>query len=90
MQLTDVRFSKPKYTDGAIKQFASICLDDCLIIRGLRIVETKNNELFVSFPNRKLLSGDRFFSSFPTQNDFREYVEETVLEEYKKMLEKDL
>jgi len=82
MQVTSVKLSEPK-KEGAIKKFASICLDEVLIIRGLRIVETKEGKLFVSFPNRKLTNGDRFFSSYPTSDEFRKYVEEMVLSEYK-------
>lgn len=83
MQITSIKFNEPKNKEGAVKQFLSICLDDCLIIRGLRIVETQSGELFVSFPNRKLPNGNRFFSSFPIKDEFRIYVQARVLEEYK-------
>lgn len=85
MQITSVKFNEPKNKEGAVKQFASICLDDCLIIRGLRVIETNAGKLFVSFPNRRLPNGNRFFSSFPIKDEFRMYVQECVLDEYNKI-----
>lgn len=88
MQITNIKFSEPKI-EGAVKQFVTICLDDLLIIRGLRIVETKSGGMFVSFPNRKLENGHRVYSSNPVNEDFRKYIEEEVFKCYAE-LNKDI
>ena len=87
MKITSIKFSKPQNKEGAVKQFVSICLDEQLLIRSLRVVETKAKKLFVSFPNRKRDNGDRMFSSFPINEEFRLYVETTVLEAFKELPE---
>ncbi|WP_279145570.1 MULTISPECIES: septation protein SpoVG family protein [Clostridium] len=86
MLITSVKLYQPKNQEGAIKQYASICIDDILIISGLRIIETKNSDLFVSFPNRKLQNGHRVYNTYPINEEFRSYVQETVLEKYKDSL----
>lgn len=48
-----------------------------------RIVETKTGELFVTFSNRKLQNGHRVYNTYPVNEEFRSYVQETVLNEYK-------
>lgn len=86
MEITSVKFLEPQNKEGAIKQYVSICLDEKLIIRSLRIIETNAGKLFLSFPSRKIENGDRIFSSYPIVESFRQYIETKVLEEYAKQL----
>ena len=70
----------PQSNFGSTKALANIVLNDQLIIRGLRVVESCNG-LYVSFP--KELRGDTPRAVlFPVTRQLREHIENCVLEKY--------
>lgn len=70
----------PQSNVGSTKALANIVLNDQLIIRGLRVVESSNG-LYVSFP--KELRGDTPRAVlFPVTRQLREHIENCVLEKY--------
>jgi stage V sporulation protein G len=54
MRITEVRVSLRD--DAKLKAFASITLDDCFVIRGLKIIEGKDGT-FVAMPSRRRKDG---------------------------------
>lgn len=64
---------------------ASIVLNDCLAIRGVKIVDGKNGA-FVSMPSYQ--SNGRFVEvCFPTTGEFRQQLTDSVIEAYQQTLE---
>lgn len=72
--------------DQNLKGKANLLLDDCFLIRDIRIVNGKSG-LFISFPARRV--DDRFVDvCFPLNAAFREEIKTLILDEYKRTIEK--
>lgn len=80
MKVTEVRISPAK--GGKIRAFASIVIDDCFMINDLRVMEGRENQLFVTMPARKARNGQMRDIAHPLNRETREAVEARVLEEY--------
>jgi len=83
MEITEVRITlrdEPK-----LKAFANITLDDCFVIRGLKIIEGSNG-FFISMPSRKGKDGTYRDIAHPINNETRQRIETVVLDAYKKEL----
>lgn len=69
---------------GGIRAFANIVLNDAIIIRGLRIINSDNG-LFVSYPVDPFFHGTNYRSIIvPVTRELREYIENEVLKQYHK------
>ena len=66
---------------------ASITLDDCFVIRGLKIIEGKEGT-FVAMPSRRRKDGEYQDIAHPINNDAREEMERVILDEYKRERER--
>jgi stage V sporulation protein G len=53
MEITEVRIKLMEDSDDRLRAFCSITLDDCFVIRDLKIIEGTNGP-FVAMPSRKL------------------------------------
>ena len=85
MHITEVRISLRD--DAKLKAFASITLDDCFVIRGLKIIKGQTGT-FVAMPSRKRKDGDYQDIAHPINNSTRKWMEDIVLEKYKEEVEK--
>lgn len=85
MNITEVRVSLRE--DAKLKAFASITLDNCFVIRGLKIIEGKTGT-FVAMPSRKRKDGEYQDIAHPINNEAREEMERIVLAEYRREMER--
>ncbi len=85
MRITEVRVSLRD--DAKLKAFASITLDDCFVIRGLKIIEGKDGT-FVAMPSRRRKDGEYQDIAHPINNEAREEMERIILDEYRKEKER--
>lgn len=85
MKITEVRISLRD--DAKLKAFASITLDNCFVIRGLKIIEGKQGT-FVAMPSRKRKDGEYQDIAHPINNGAREEMERIILNEYREELER--
>jgi len=85
MKITEVRVSLRD--DAKLKAFASITLDDCFVIRGLKIIEGKTGT-FVAMPSRRRKDGEYQDIAHPITNEARDEMESIVLAEYRKERER--
>jgi len=70
--------------DGSLKGVADIVFDDIFVVKGIRIMEGEKG-LFVSMPSRKV--GNEYKQDcFPITADFREKLNNTILEAYNNKL----
>ena len=53
MEITEVRIKLMEDTDDRLQAFCSITLDDCFVVRDLKIIEGSNGP-FIAMPSRKL------------------------------------
>jgi stage V sporulation protein G len=86
MELTDVRVSP--VNEDKLKAFVNITIDDCFIIRDLKIINGKNG-LFVSMPSRRRKDGTFRDIAHPLNNETREMMEQKILSEYEKTLSEE-
>ena len=85
MRITEVRVSLRD--DAKLKAFASITLDDCFVIRGLKIIEGKDGT-FIAMPSRRRKDGEYQDIAHPITADARDEMERVILEEYRKEKER--
>lgn len=67
--------------EGPLRAFCDISLFDALVIRGLRVVNGKKG-LFVGMPQELGKDGKWYSIICPLNRDFKEVVQNTVLEAY--------
>lgn len=71
--------------DNKLKGFASITLDNCFVIRGLKIIEGAAG-LFIAMPSRKRRDGTFQDIAHPINMSTREWMENCVIAAYKQEL----
>lgn len=82
MEITKVNIYKISGKDS-LKAFASINIDDELVVKNLKVVEGKKG-LFVSYPAEKGNDGEYYDQVYPLNKDTRDYISETIIEAYEK------
>ena len=75
----------PVRTDGALKANATVNLNDAFAVRNIRIMEGSRG-LFVSMPSFKGGNGEYKDICFPVTKEFREQLNQAVLDAYHQAL----
>ncbi len=86
MEITEVKVYPVKKPDDKLKAFVTIILDDCFVIRDLKVIHG-NSGLFVAMPSRKKTDGTYADIAHPLNSEMRQQMEDSVLGEYKKITE---
>jgi stage V sporulation protein G len=73
--------------DNKLKGFASITLDNCFVVRGLKIIEGASG-LFIAMPSRRRKDGTFQDIAHPINMDTREWLENQVIAAYKVELQR--
>jgi stage V sporulation protein G len=73
--------------DNKLKGFASITLDNCFVVRGLKIIEGASG-LFIAMPSRKRRDGTFQDIAHPINMSTREWLENSVIAAYKQELQR--
>jgi stage V sporulation protein G len=76
------------YEGLKLRGFASLVIDDCLAVTGIKIIAGKRKS-FVQMPNVRRKSGKLRDLAFPTKPETRQLIEETIFQEFKRVLEVD-
>ncbi len=84
MNITEVRISLRD--DAKLKAFASITLDNCFVVRGLKIIEGKSGT-FVAMPSRRRKDGEFQDIAHPINNEARAVMERMILKAYREEME---
>ncbi len=79
MRITEVRISLRN--DAKLKAFASITLDDCFVIRGLKIIKGMEG-IFIAMPSRQKKDGEYQDIAHPINKTTRAWVEDIVIAKY--------
>ena len=88
MEITRVSVYPREKEGSKLKAFVDFTIDDCLAIRGAKIIEG-NTRLFVSMPGKLNRFGKEENVVFPTNKETREKFEEVILNEYRKVTGKE-
>lgn len=80
LNITEVRIKK--INKGDLLAAVSICIDNCFIIREIKLLDGKNGR-YISMPKRKVKNRNfRQDFSYPLDNETRLQILETISEQY--------
>ncbi len=79
MEITEVRMSLRD--EDRLKAFVSITLDNCFVVRGIKIIKG-NNGLFVAMPCRRKPDGTFQDLAHPINAETRQWMEGLILSQY--------
>jgi len=85
LEITEVRITLRD--DDKLRGFASITLDNCFVIRGLKIISGANGP-FVAMPSRKRKDGTYQDIAHPINMPTRQWMESQVIAAYKQELQR--
>lgn len=80
----DVKISSIR-PEGNVRAYASINLNDCFAIRNVKVVDSSKG-LFIAMPSYKSGNGEYKDICFPVTKDFREQLNNAVIDAYNQAL----
>ena len=81
MDITKVRVHKVEREGSRMKGYATVTLDDCFVVRNIRIIEG-TDKLFIAMPSRKTATGGYRDIAHPINPEVRAMFEEAVINAY--------
>ncbi|MDA8016896.1 MAG: septation regulator SpoVG [Thermoanaerobaculia bacterium] len=84
MNITQVKIFPVE--EEKLKAFVSIVFDHCFMVNDIKVIQGKDG-LFLSMPSRRKKSGEFKDVAHPLNNETRRDIEETVLREYRAMVD---
>ncbi len=73
------------HPDGNVRAYASVNLNDCFAIRNIKIVDSTKG-MFIAMPSYKTGNGEYKDICFPITKEFREQLNQAVLQAYDHVL----
>ncbi len=83
MKITSVSVHKVSSENSRMKGIATVVLDDCFKIKGIRIIE-KEDKLMLAMPSRKNKNNENEDVAHPLNAETRKMFEDAILSEYEK------
>jgi stage V sporulation protein G len=80
MEVTEVRVFP--VNEEKLKAFATITLDDCFVVRDLKVISGQDG-LFVAMPSKRRKDGTFKDTAHPLNNETRRMIEHKVLDKYR-------
>jgi stage V sporulation protein G len=88
LEITEVRVTlREDDKHDRLKAFATMTLNNAFVIRGLKIIQGTNG-VFVAMPSRRRPDGQFQDIAHPINNETRRLMEEIVLAEYEREMER--
>jgi stage V sporulation protein G len=87
VDITEVKISLRN--EEKLKAFATITLDDCFVVRGLKVISGVDG-YFVSMPSRRHRDGAYHDIAHPINNDMRQLIEDKVLDAFEHELNRQI
>lgn len=84
MKITSVSVHKVTGENSRMKGIATVVLDDCFKIKGIRIIE-KDDKMMLAMPSRKNKNNENEDVAHPLNAETRKMFEEAVFAEYEKV-----
>lgn len=85
LNITEIRIKK--INKGDLLAAASICIDDCFIVREIKLLNGKNGR-YISMPKRKVKNKDfKQDFSYPINEETRLQLLEAISEQYDDTIE---
>ncbi|HEX9654764.1 MAG TPA: SpoVG family protein [bacterium] len=84
MEITEINISLRN--EEKLKAFVNVTFDDVFVVRGMKVIKGTSG-FFISMPSRKMPDGSYRDIAHPIRNEFRQYIEKEIIQEYNKTLE---
>ena len=82
MRITNITLTKSEQQENSVvKATANIVFDDCFVIHGVRVIESKDH-LVVAMPSRKTLDNNWMDICHPIKKELRDEINKKVIEKY--------
>jgi stage V sporulation protein G len=78
VRVTDVRISPAQEPNERLKAFATVTMDDCFVVRGVKVIEVASGYL-VAMPSRRRPDGGFQDLAHPIHAGARAQIEQAVL-----------
>ena len=75
------------WNDQRLRALVTVVFEDCFVVRNIKVIQGRDDKLFVAMPSRKLPDGTYVDIAHPITMEFREYLEATILGAYEHELE---
>ncbi|WP_457626464.1 SpoVG family protein [Persephonella sp.] len=87
MEITEVKIYPfdTSRIGGRVRAVADITIDDILVIKGIKVIESKHGGLFISFPKKASSKGTYVDIVQSLDNEFTEKVRRAVVDKYKEI-----
>lgn len=72
---------------GRVRAVADIVIDDVLLIKDIKIVQSKTGGLFLSFPKKRSQSGKFVDIVQPVDKDLLESIRRAIIDKYKETMQ---
>ena len=86
MKITSVNVRKIEKENSRIRGIASVVLDECFAVHGIRIIEGDAG-LFIAMPSRKSNSDEYHDIAHPITQECRQMFQDAIVESYNNLEE---
>ena len=86
MEITEINISLRN--EEKLKAFVNVTFDDVFVVRGMKVIKGSSG-YFISMPSRKMPDSSYRDIAHPIRNEYREYIETEILNEYRRSLEEE-
>lgn len=83
MKITSVDVKRFEKEGSRMKGRATVQLDDCFVVRDIRIIDGDNG-LFIAMPSRQTSTGGYRDIAHPINSETRQIFEKEIIEAYEK------
>ena len=80
MEITEVKVRL--WDDKRLRALVTIVFDDCFVVRNIKVIEGRDQKLFVAMPSRRQPDGTYVDIAHPITREFRRAMESTILNAY--------
>ena len=84
MEITKVNVRKVDSANEHMRAIASVTLDDCFVVHGIRVIEGDKG-LFTAMPSRKSKDDEYHDVAHPITTECREMFNKAIIDEYNKI-----
>ncbi|MBR3995811.1 MAG: septation protein SpoVG family protein [Clostridia bacterium] len=86
MKITEIKIRK-LFDENALKAIVSVTFDNCFTVHDIKVVYA-NSKYFTVMPNKKSKDGRISDVAHPINREFREILEEEIINHYTDYMEK--
>ncbi|MBR3772597.1 MAG: SpoVG family protein [Clostridium sp.] len=85
MQVTDVRLKKTGSDEEKVLAYGSITLDKSFVVNGIKVIRTKEGNLFVGYPQKLGQDGKYKDICYALSEEMREEITMKVIAQYERL-----